>query len=103
VQAAYNSEHGIVPATIEKAIFELDPTSGVSDYVAIPILRREEAARSTDPAQVAEVVEELKSEMLLAAENLEFEKAAQIRDRIVALQARPDRPRPGRSGGTRRR
>jgi excinuclease ABC subunit B len=83
-QEAYNREHGITPATIQKAIFELDPASGASDYVSVPILRRGHAAQG--PQDTAELLAELKSEMLLAAENLEFEKAAVLRDRITALK-----------------
>jgi excinuclease ABC subunit B len=91
VQAAYNREHGITPATIKKAIFEMDPSSGASDYVTVPILRPSEVAQAQDPARMAQVIEELKSEMLLAAENLEFEKAAELRDRIAALETRGQR------------
>ncbi len=94
LQRAYNEEHGIVPETVKKAVFELDPTYGVSDYVTIPILRRDEATR--DPAKIPERIEELRSEMLLAAEQLEFEKAAEIRDEIARLEKRLKKPRPRR-------
>ncbi|MFO0695906.1 MAG: excinuclease ABC subunit UvrB [Polyangiales bacterium] len=85
LQEAYNTRHGITPETVKKALFELDPSSGTNDYVAIPILKKGEAL---DPAKLGERVEELRAEMLLAAENLEFEKAARLRDELLALEGR---------------
>ncbi|MDH3842600.1 MAG: UvrB/UvrC motif-containing protein, partial [Myxococcales bacterium] len=67
---------------------EMDPSTGAGDYVVIPILRSGE--EPSDPADVPARIEELKSEMLLAAEELEFEKAAELRDRIDQLRAALD-------------
>ena len=86
-QALYNMEHGITPETVKKAIFQMDPSEGTSDYIAIPILKPGE--ESQDPG---ERIEELRSEMLLAAENLEFEKAARIRDQMLKLELTPGAP-----------
>ncbi len=85
IQAEYNKTHGIIPQTIKKALLEMDPSMGTSDYAVIPILRKGEGEH--DPSKIPERIEELRSEMLLAAENLEFESAAQIRDRIRVLEA----------------
>jgi len=63
----------------------MDPSSGTGDYVVIPILSKEEA--STDAAEIPARIEELRSEMLLAAEDLEFEKAAELRDQVEQLRA----------------
>jgi excinuclease ABC subunit B len=87
-QIEYNEEHGITPQTVEKAVLEMDPSTGAGDYVVIPILRSGE--EPSDPADVPARIEELKSEMLLAAEELEFEKAAELRDRIDQLRAALD-------------
>ncbi|MEM7137103.1 MAG: excinuclease ABC subunit UvrB [Myxococcota bacterium] len=84
-QHEYNDEHGITPRTVKKAVLEMDPSTGSGDYVVIPILRAGE--EPSDPADVPAKIEELRSEMLLAAEELEFEKAAQLRDRIDQLRA----------------
>jgi excinuclease ABC subunit B len=94
IQARYNEEHGITPETVKKAVFDMDPTSGTHDYVAIPILKKGET--TADPEKLPEIIEELRSEMLLAAENLEFEQAAQIRDRITELERRAPTPSPKR-------
>jgi excinuclease ABC subunit B len=86
-QAAYNQEHGITPETVTKAIGDMfGAGSGASDYVAVPILKPGEA---TDKPE--KLLEELRAEMLLLAEQLEFEQAAKLRDKIVALE--------GTSGG----
>ena len=82
-QTEYNEEHGITPRTITKAVLEMDPSSGAGDYVVIPILRKGEIPG--DPADIPARIEELRSEMLLAAEELEFEKAAELRDQIQQL------------------
>ncbi len=82
-QTEYNEEHGITPRTITKAVLEMDRSSGAGDYVVIPILRKGEIP--DDPADIPARIEELRSEMLLAAEELEFEKAAELRDQIEQL------------------
>jgi excinuclease ABC subunit B len=95
-QTEYNEEHSITPQTVKKAVLEMDPSTGAGDYVVIPILRPGE--EPSDPTDVRARIEELKSEMLLAAEELEFEKAAELRDRVEQLRAtlgpgKPDRDR----------
>jgi excinuclease ABC subunit B len=97
-QLEYNEEHGITPQTIKKAVLEMDPSTGAGDYVVIPILRKGEAA--DDPANIPARIEELRSEMLLAAEELEFEKATELRDQVEHLRAQLA---PNKSGGKRDR
>ncbi len=82
-QTVYNEERGITPRTITKAVLEMDPSTGTGDYVVIPILRKGEMPE--DPADIPARIEELRSEMLLAAEELEFEKAAELRNQIEQL------------------
>ena len=82
--AAYNVKHGITPETVKKAVFDMDPTAGTHDYVVIPILKK--GVGEGDPELLPELIEELRSEMLVAAENLEFETAARLRDRIASLE-----------------
>jgi excinuclease ABC subunit B len=89
LQAAYNEKHGITPETVRKEITNFmggDPST--ADYVTVPILR----AGESDPEHLGRTLEELRSEMLLAAEQLEFERAAEIRDRIQKLQGKPAEP-----------
>ncbi len=88
IQKAYNEEHGITPTTIVKAIFDMSPTSGSRDYYAVP-----KNASGSDKGNGAganvdlgERIEALRQEMFLAAESLEFEKAARLRDQIRILK-----------------
>ena len=84
IQVKYNEEHGITPETIKKAIRNT--------------LEQEISARKTARAAVraneeefdrGEVIAMLEKEMLEAAENLDFERAAVLRDRINELQDAP--------------
>jgi excinuclease ABC subunit B len=84
-QMEYNEEHGITPRTVEKAVLEMDPSTGAGDYVVIPVLRKGEVP--DDPSDIPARIEELRSEMMLAAEELEFEKAAGLRDQVEQLRA----------------
>ena len=84
-QTDYNQQHDITPSTVKKAVLEMDPSTGSGDYVVIPILRAGEEPER--PEDVPAKIEELRSEMLLAAEELEFERAAELRDRIEQLRA----------------
>ena len=97
-QTEYNEEHGITPQTVKKAVLEMDPSTGAGDYVVIPVLRKGELP--DDPADIPARIEELRSEMLLAAEELEFEKAAGFRDQIEQLRAQLQ---PGKSERKRER
>ncbi|MBI5759322.1 MAG: excinuclease ABC subunit UvrB [Planctomycetales bacterium] len=82
LQLAYNLANGITPATIQKAIRRgIEEESEARKTV-------QEAAGLTDEQQYVtqEYLSELESEMLAAAESLEFERAAALRDRIVQLK-----------------
>jgi excinuclease ABC subunit B len=82
LQNAYNIEHGITPATIKRAIMDINPASGATDYYPVQKMTKEEI----NSASSEERVEGLKLEMFAAAENLEFEKAARIRDELKGLE-----------------
>ncbi len=88
VQRAYNEQHGIVPATIVRAIMNINPASGTIDYFNVPKLpkgdRGEGAVEGTPDFQ--ERIAAMRLEMFAAAENLEFEKAARLRDELKKLQ-----------------
>ncbi|MBK7897012.1 MAG: excinuclease ABC subunit UvrB [Anaerolineaceae bacterium] len=78
-QAAYNAEHGIVPQTIVKQLDNLLKARDVETAVSEPI-----PFYHTDNILVQ--LDELELAMKTAATNLEFEKAARLRDQIVALK-----------------
>ncbi len=84
IQLAYNKEHGIEPETVKKAI-----RSGIESEVKA---RRtvEEAIRSNEESMdQTEIVKLLEEEMLEAAKNLEFERAAQLRDKLNEMRGAP--------------
>ncbi|MBM4374589.1 MAG: excinuclease ABC subunit UvrB [Deltaproteobacteria bacterium] len=85
-QLRYNQEHGITPKTVMKAILDLSPTSGQRDYYAVSRGGGEAADVSADEVDVGELAERLRQEMFTAAENLEFERAARLRDRLRKLR-----------------
>ncbi|MBL8683020.1 MAG: excinuclease ABC subunit UvrB [Myxococcales bacterium] len=86
IQEAYNTEHGITPATVKKAIHDLSPDSGARDYVTISTRKADELT-SANAEDKESLLEALRSAMLEAAEALDFEKAAELRDRIRVLES----------------
>ncbi|EMA42698.1 excinuclease ABC subunit UvrB [Halococcus saccharolyticus] len=84
IQQAYNDEHGFEPRTIEKEVGETNLPGSKTDTGGTADLEPDDA----DAA--AELIEELEDRMNEAAENLEFELAADIRDRIRDLRTEFD-------------
>jgi excinuclease ABC subunit B len=85
-QEAYNVEHGITPTTITKRITSLHDSIWEADYVTVP--RAEEKLEPSLPRhEIPALIEQLRSEMRAAARELEFERAAELRDRVKALEA----------------
>jgi excinuclease ABC subunit B len=81
VQEVYNTEHGITPQGITKAIKDI--TERVQ---AVAETRTPYAVTAISREEVLELIKRLESDMKAAAKNLEFEKAAMIRDRIIELR-----------------
>jgi excinuclease ABC subunit B len=80
IQLAYNAEHGITPKTVQSAI-----KSVIEEEVEAHQLAQDAAGTKEDYV-TAEFLEELQKEMLAAAENLDFERAATLRDQIAKLR-----------------
>jgi excinuclease ABC subunit B len=82
LQEVYNEKHGITPETIRKAIHRgIEATAAAHAQANAAVGRTEETKYITE-----EYIAELEAEMLAAAEGLEFERAAAIRDRIEQMQ-----------------
>ena len=88
IQSAYNEEHGITPETITKHLGELLSSVYEADYVGVPEIEEtpEERYRSID--EIEKEIKALEKTMREAAKALEFERAAQVRDRIKNLRSR---------------
>jgi len=86
IQEAYNRKHGITPTTIKKAIREIAPAAayGEMDYYPVPLAA--DGAGGYGARDLPKVVAEIEAEMLAAAKELDFERAAELRDRLRALR-----------------
>jgi excinuclease ABC subunit B len=88
-QVAYNTENNITPMSIIKSV-DMELAKIVeADYVTVPIddaVLDAAAANIKSEQQLAEVLQQLETQMREAAKKFEFEKAAQLRDRIRALK-----------------
>ena len=84
-QEAYNLEHGITPASIVKAIDEVMGSIYERDYLTVPAVA-EDGERFRTQAEVDRRLADLERDMKEAAANLDFERAASLRDRIRALR-----------------
>ena len=84
LQIAYNTEHGITPRTVVSAI-----RNSIEDEVAAHELAQEVAGKVDTDYVTEEYLEELQVEMLKAAQELDFERAAELRDRISKLKGEP--------------
>src|ERR671925_898013 len=85
IQARYNAEHGITPETIRSSIRELLQTVYERDYYTVEV-EAPAPERFASPADLAKRVAELEGAMRDAARRLDFEQAAELRDRVRALK-----------------
>lgn len=83
LQLAYNKEHNITPTTIQK-----DIKKGIEYEVSSHKIVYEAVAESEEEYITQEFVKELEEEMLRAAEALEFERAAELRDKIQQIRSK---------------
>jgi excinuclease ABC subunit B len=89
IQEAYNEKHGIVPTALNKKITDvMDVGESVDDSSSstMPAKEAEPKAGYLDPKQIAEQISALETQMMHHARELEFEKAAKLRDEIHQLQ-----------------
>jgi len=84
LQQAWNVANGVTPRTISKRITSIRESIWEQDYVTVPT--DEEMMGDIPAHQVARKIEVLRREMRDAAKQLEFERAADLRDRIRALE-----------------
>ena len=84
IQEEFNHKHGITPETIRKEIDNILSSIYEADYVTVPVVSEKDSVYLTEE-QLTKKLRELKKEMKKAAENLEFEKAARLRDTIREL------------------
>ena len=86
MQEAYNTEHGITPASIVKAIDDISLSVYNLDYGTPAVMEDREAYMS--PGELDSRIDELQGQMRQAAANLDFERAATLRDKIKTMKSR---------------
>lgn len=83
IQQKYNEEHGITPQTIKKAVREL---ISISKKVAKEEMRFEKDPESMDRKELEKLIMEVQKKMQRAAADLDFESAADLRDKMIELK-----------------
>jgi len=96
IQVAYNTEHGITPRSVSKSVDEVRFVTRVADSRMQKEERdrmrkvAEREATSYNPEQLDAMIKELEDEMRAAADDLDFEAAARLRDEVFDLKAKRD-------------
>ncbi len=88
IQAAFNEAHGIVPMSIQKAVLKLEYAEAYAEPEQLMLAAESPAQYSEDDEAVEQQIRRLELEMKAAAKELEFERAAAIRNKIRALRLR---------------
>ncbi|HOF41608.1 MAG TPA: helicase-related protein, partial [Candidatus Hydrogenedentes bacterium] len=87
LQIAYNKKHRITPRSITKSIPKIMASIYERDYVTVPRAAEEQELYSSS-FDIQKTIRELRKKMKQAADTMEFEKAAEFRDRLLALEKR---------------
>jgi excinuclease ABC subunit B len=85
IQADYNTRHGIVPTSIKKDVLSLEYATAEMDDVQLDLAAESPAVYGAEEA-TEQIIKRLETEMKAAAKELEFERAAALRNRIRALK-----------------
>ncbi len=85
IQQEYNEEHGITPTSIQKAVRDL---ISISKTIAKEEQRFEKDPESMSKAELEKLIKDVEKQMKRAAADLNFEAAAELRDRMVELKTR---------------
>jgi excinuclease ABC subunit B len=88
LQTAYNREHGITPESIKKSISDALSSIYEKDYYTVPAVPDAERSELITKEEIPALMAQLDKEMRAAAKRLEFERAADFRDRIRELEKR---------------
>jgi excinuclease ABC subunit B len=88
LQMAYNKEHRITPESIVKSIEDVLSSVYEKDYYTVPAVSEGEPVEYVPRDQIPALLIQLEKEMRAAAKGLEFERAAELRDRIRTLEKR---------------
>lgn len=96
IQLEYNKKHGIRPQTIRKAISDILELTAYREAKK-KAAEKAELVMKIPPAELEQAISALEEEMYAAAAELEFERAAALRDRIAELREELENFRPGRS------
>lgn len=86
IQIAYNKAHNIIPKTIVKPVHSAEDISSVAE-IRKTIDKAEDSAENLTAQDFEKLLDELKQQMRIAAKALEFEYAAELRDRIKKIGA----------------
>jgi excinuclease ABC subunit B len=87
IQTEHNIEHGITPESIRKSVQEIEFSTRVADARMVPATVAEPSATYADEVNREEYVKILEQEMAEAAEALDFERAALLRDQLFELRS----------------
>ena len=87
IQEAYNKEHGITPTTIKKAVRDL---IAVSKAVAETEMKLEKDPESMNRKELTKLIAKVEKQMRAAAAELNFEQAAELRDKMIELKKNLD-------------
>jgi excinuclease ABC subunit B len=93
LQRTFNEAHGITPESIVKSISDVLHSVYEADYVTVP-LAAEEEDKYHAPEELDKLIKRLRKEMKAAADRYDFERAAELRDRIFKLEGKELELRP---------